>query len=41
MREGRMTPQQARQFLEAQKQGEQTLIFVPPQKENRRVLRDW
>jgi hypothetical protein len=39
----RMTPQQARQLLEAMKSEEQTLIFKPQIKTNRqdRLFKDW
>ena len=40
-----MTPQQAMQFLEAQKQQDRTLIFAPPpdqkQKDRNQPLKDW
>lgn len=40
---GKMTPQQAMRFLEAQKQHERTLIFAPPPKERdpNRPFKDW
>jgi Ca-activated chloride channel homolog len=38
----RMTPQQAFQLLDAQKQEEKALIFAPPKKENQnRSIKDW
>jgi Ca-activated chloride channel homolog len=39
---GQMTPQQARQLLEAQKNEERAMIFVPPTSKNKnRVFKDW
>ncbi len=40
---GQMTPQQARQLLDAQKQDEKALIYIPPDKQRARarVFKDW
>ena len=41
---GQMTPQQAKQFLDAQRQDEKALIFSPenkPQKQQNKKLKDW
>jgi len=39
----RMTPQQAIRLLEAAKNDERTMVFLPPMKTNRndRVFKDW
>ena len=43
MAAGQMTPEQARQFLDAQKQEDKALIFAPPKdpKQANRKLKDW
>lgn len=43
MAAGQMTPEQARQFLDAQKQEDKALIFAPPKdpKQTNRKLKDW
>jgi Ca-activated chloride channel family protein len=41
-RVAKMTPEQAKQFLEAMKQEDRALIFKPPQQEGRaKALKDW
>jgi Ca-activated chloride channel family protein len=41
--DGKMTPQQARQLLDSQKNSEKALIIIPQEKleRSRRILRDW
>jgi len=40
---GQMTPEQAKQLLEAQKSEEKAMIFLPPEKAKatKRVFKDW
>ena len=39
----KMTPEQARQLLDAQKNEEKAMVFIPPTRTNRtdRVFKDW
>ena len=40
---GQMTPEQAKQLLESQKDNEKAMIFIPPEKQkaHKRVFKDW